>query len=331
MFAFIPKPMPLRVDPGVKDAGVIVRLSLLVCVLFCFGSNAHAVDYVFRADVDRDSLTVGDPFHLILTLELPEDASPEVIPEIALPEAFRVLDAPNARLEQAGQGRRRWVQRIRLATFRPGETSISDLGLKVIPVSGDTIDLSDDPISLLIQSVKPDSLRDIIDVKAPVPIEAVVPVWVWLALVLLILLVVGLVLRKRRRREKQGSEPEVVVVDWFEAVRALMASDLIPNRAFDAYYTRLSEALRRYIEQSVGVDAMERTTHEIRGDLTDAGVAEVHVLGIEGFLTEADLVKFAKSEPSAEQARADGDRALALMKAIRPERDPATVDEVVAG
>jgi hypothetical protein len=91
---------------------------------------------------------------------------------------------------------------------------------------------------------------------------------------------------------------------------------LIASGEFGTYYTRLSEALRRFIEQRTKVEAMERTTFEIRRDLIAVRMTEREVLDVEHFLNHADLVKFAKFEPDKARAEEDGDQILSLMGRI---------------
>lgn len=284
---------------------------------------APADPYAFRATVDRDSITVGDPIHLRLALELPDSIRPEVVPEIRLPESVRVLDAPEAVRQPAADGRSRWTQTIRLTSYRPGEAVLEDLSLKILPPGGDTLTLSDHPISILVRSVRPDTLQDILDVKRPVSLEPVIPAAVWVSVGLILAAIVGLWLWLRRRAG--GTEPDVpapVVVDWFDEVKRLRRAGLIERGEFDAYYTRLSEAFRRFLEDETGVDAMERATFEIRADLERAAFSGARILEIEAFLNEADLVKFAKFQPDAGRADEDGKRVLGLMRAIRDERAP---------
>ena len=163
-------------------------------------------------------------------------------------------------------------------------------------------------------------------------IDAEIPVWVWLVLIVLIVLAVSYVLWRRRAIGEAGATTVVVVVNWFDEVKKLQESGLIEAGDFDSYYTRLSEALRRYIEQRTGVEAMERATFEIRGDLERADLSSGRILEVEGFLDEADLVKFAKFEPDSVKARQDGDLVLALMDGIDDERtqsdQPELKDEV---
>ncbi len=72
------------------------------------------------------------------------------------------------------------------------------------------------------------------------------------------------------------------------------------------YYTRLSEVMRRFLEDRLAVDSLDRTTAEVAADLRrapeppDPGIRE----GIIGFLEAADLVKFARAEPPLPEASA---------------------------
>jgi hypothetical protein len=289
--------------------------------LFLLCGTVTSEPYSFSATVDRDSISVGDPLNLILTLELPTDAKPTVIPEISLPESFRIQGTQDAVRDPVGEGRSRWTQSIKLTGFRTGEFEIPGIRLKVSEVPGDTTVLSDDPIPILVQSIRPEDLADILDVKQPVSIDAVIPFWIWGLLVLLVALLVGYLIWRRRRKVQEFPIESTVVVDWFDEVRKLCFSGLIEAGEFDVYYTRLSEALRRFIEQRSGVEAMERTTFEIRSDLVQVGMADTHILGVESFLNEADLVKFAKFEPNGARAVEDGDRVLALMVGIEKARE----------
>jgi hypothetical protein len=293
----------------------VIRLFLPIFACLLLRGTVASEPYSFSASVDRDSISVGDPIHLILSLELPSNATPTVVPEIGMPESFRILGNPDAVREDLGEGRTRWTQSIKLTSFRPGETEIPEIRLKISETPGDTTVLSDDPITILVQSIKPDDLTDIVDVKHPVSIEAEIPAWAWLFLIPFVL-PIGFWVWWRNRSKGSAPEPVAVVVNWFDEVRKLCNSGLIEKGEFDAYYTRLSEALRRFIEQRSGVEAMERTTYEIRNDLARAEMTEAHILGVEGFLNEADLVKFAKFEPNKTRAVEDGDRVLILMTGL---------------
>ena len=70
---------------------------------------------------------------------------------------------------------------------------------------------------------------------------------------------------------------------------------------------RLSEILRRYLEDGFGVAALEETTEEILFDLERHGFDRATVKQIGALCGESDLVKFAKHEPTIEECkRLDG-------------------------
>jgi hypothetical protein len=318
--------MPRKADPVIP----VTRLCfpLLICILL-LGSSAASEPYSFQVTVDRDSITVGDPFVLTLLLEHPATTGLSVDPDVRLPETFRVQEMMDAVREEAGDGRARWTRSVRLTSYRPGEAEIPVIRVKVSSAPGDTTELSDDPIPILVQSVKPEGLTDIRDVKQPVSIESVLPFWVWASILLLTAALAAYFLWWRRRSSGADQTHVIVIVDWFAEVRKLRGSGLIASGDFDTYYTRLSEALRRFIEQRTKVEAMERTTHEIRGDLIDTGMAERGLLDVEHFLNHADLVKFAKFEPDAARAEEDCGAILALMVRIDEKFKPSASDESV--
>src|SRR5690606_5720932 len=75
------------------------------------------------------------------------------------------------------------------------------------------------------------------------------------------------------------------------------------------YYLRLTEILKGYLQGRFGVDALDRTTDEIRRDLelvrkgADLGGLESRELI--RFLQDCDLVKFARYAPPVEDAGQD--------------------------
>ena len=68
------------------------------------------------------------------------------------------------------------------------------------------------------------------------------------------------------------------------------------------YYSGLSDILRRYLERRSGVEALEKTSSEIRADL-EKKTFDKDVMDMIGeVLDRSDLVKFAKFAPGHELA-----------------------------
>ncbi|MBI5685291.1 MAG: DUF4381 family protein [Verrucomicrobia bacterium] len=167
--------------------------------------------------------------------------------------------------------------------------------------------------------------NDIRDIKADVLILP--PWWVWALLVLAaaaVVLVVWLVLKKRRQEAKEVFVPRQNAVEEarerLEAARKLMLAGEI-----EAFYIAVSDAVRQYIERQFRLRAAEQTTEEFLQDMTRSQrMRPTHKELLEEFLTQCDLVKFARFRPGPK----DMEAALAAATRFVDETVP---QEVVSG
>jgi hypothetical protein len=83
----------------------------------------------------------------------------------------------------------------------------------------------------------------------------------------------------------------------------LLAEDLLAKGEVKLFHLRISDILRHYIENRFGLKAPERTTEEFLLELSQAEstanvLLSIHKNLLADFLSQCDLVKFAKHEPS---------------------------------
>lgn len=78
-----------------------------------------------------------------------------------------------------------------------------------------------------------------------------------------------------------------------DAINSIKAERLVVSEDQKAYYTRLTDTLRKYIEERFGFNAMEMTTSEIIENLRQTGDNKM-TEELKELFTTADLVKFAK-------------------------------------
>ena len=72
----------------------------------------------------------------------------------------------------------------------------------------------------------------------------------------------------------------------------------------EEFYTRLSDIVRQYLEGQMGLRAPERTTEEFLYEVSrDQSLSSDHRELLGAFLQEADLVKFARHQPGAEEMK----------------------------
>jgi hypothetical protein len=124
--------------------------------------------------------------------------------------------------------------------------------------------------------------------------------------ILLFLIVVALVFlgyyfwKKRQPKEKEIYIPKIPPFDMaMQNLKELDNARLLKEGNVKEYYVRLTDILRRYIEDELNIPAMESTTFEIMGTLRNKDISKETKEKIEELLKESDFVKFAKYEPES--------------------------------
>jgi hypothetical protein len=116
----------------------------------------------------------------------------------------------------------------------------------------------------------------------------------------------GLKFLKRFRRSK--NEPEIVTIPdpahiiAFRELEKLRDEKLWQSGEVKMYYTRVTEILRQYLENRFRIWSLELTTRETLDALVKNGFKKDTTYNqLKSILTSADLVKFAKYTPGAEE------------------------------
>lgn len=130
-------------------------------------------------------------------------------------------------------------------------------------------------------------------------------------------------------RKSPGISPGDVKAEtpWEKAVNALnklQAEGLLNQGRFDLFFTKLSDILRRYIEEQFEIKAPEMTTEEFLYFVRDKNKLSVaHTEVLKDFLTSCDLVKFAQYAPTAQEA----EKSFLIAKRFVDETKPVAVTE----
>ena len=162
------------------------------------------------------------------------------------------------------------------------------------------------------------------DIKAPVDLGGGMPAWVWglIGALLALAFAGGLYWWLERRQRPAAPLPPPPPKDYLAEFSRIAGMCLLERGGTKVYYSLLAETLRRFLEEHLGVEAMERTTGEIAQALKAQGGDPALSAQIERFLSAADLVKFARLTPAEGEAgqmpeagKAIVRRALELRKA----------------
>lgn len=103
-----------------------------------------------------------------------------------------------------------------------------------------------------------------------------------------------------------------------EALEKLHGEKLWQNDKHKLYYSGLSDILRTYLAGRFGVGAMEMTTDEIDDALHTIEIEQKQKMNLLAVLRDADLVKFAKATPEAEENELAYHKAYHFVEETKP-------------
>ncbi len=159
------------------------------------------------------------------------------------------------------------------------------------------------PLTLIVATIQVDTTKDIQDVKAP--LEIPFP-WLLAAIIFAIvamLAVTGYYVYKYYQKKKHPVEKEKVIMKIpphelaLKELKALDERHLWQEGKVKDYHSEITEIIRKYFEARFGFLALEMTTSEVLKSLQNSpGGTEILDL-TKKFLSNADLVKFAKFIP----------------------------------
>ena len=150
-------------------------------------------------------------------------------------------------------------------------------------------------------------------------------IWVILILILIAVFVYYFVFRKKPIVDQE--EPIVQIPPYDEAIEKLKKLDnklLWQNNQIKKYYSELTEIIRDFIEKELKIPALEITTQELIEALSNIDKSETFQIDKEttrklnSLLSEADLVKFAKSTPLSHEIEDDRKDAENILNDLKP-------------
>ena len=124
------------------------------------------------------------------------------------------------------------------------------------------------------------------------------------------------------RRPRPAPPPPPARPPWeiaFEELYDLRHAGLVAEARFAEHFDRVSDIVRKYLGGRFGFDGLESTTREVLYVLRRVSPPLEPLDSIETFLRQADLVKFAKTVPSAEDCELALTRAERIISTTLPE------------
>ena len=292
------------------------RLFAIALLLLAGATAAAQQTPRVTAYVEPDSIAIGDRFDyvidvekdLVQVVEFPEFEDPKG--QIELVESL-----PVDTLERDGR-HLKLRKRYRLAAFDEGHYNLGTA--HVLYADKNILDTlsSRDSIYLKVGTFEIDSTsQSIYDVKdlhnLPFRLGEIRTYLIWGAAALLLLAAAawGLMRWLRSRGKRIGdlfrpAPPLPPHVAAIQALEALHNQKLWQNNRHKQYYSGITDILRTYIAARWEIGAMEMTSDEIIAAMQPVELPDKARMDLTAILRVADLVKFAKAAPEAEENEA---------------------------
>ena len=272
------------------------------------------------ASVDKQTAYIGDliDYTIIITY----DSTVHLTPPAAGANlgGFDVKDYEFGEEKTLADGRRRQILQFKLRTFTTGEYIIPPLPIEYNLPDSTRKYISADPIKINVKSMLAEGAEA--DTLKPRPPKEQATLagsgkTIWIIMGIAAIIMAGVTIYLFRRKKKQEEGPYVDPRPPWEiayADLALLKEQNMPGKGeVKPYYFELSEIMRRYLGKKFDFNAVDLTTSEIGYVLDEILPAEELRREIIAFLDHADLVKFAKYVPPAEQPNADWDAAYTMV------------------
>lgn len=284
------------------------RLIFTIILFISFITFSYGQNVTVTSSFDSSRIYIGDQIKFTLTVDKPEGLKLHMpILKDTLTKNIEILSGP--RIDSTLQnGRVKLREKYTVTSFDSGHYSVkplfvetkSEAGLKRFYSDYSVLDVT------RIKIAPADSTTRIFDIveprRAPITLAEVLP---WFLLIILLAAIAWSVIRYLRKlqKDKVGEEayipPDPAHVIAFRELEQLKNEGLWQKGETKKYYTRLTEILRQYLENRFAVYSLELTSSETLDALIKTGFKKNGSYNIlKSVLSGADLVKFAKYNPS---------------------------------
>lgn len=265
-----------------------------------------------------DSLQVGDTFDFAITLDKIQQYDGVSFPDSThFGVSFEIRSRQQFKLSEYKDS-----VYYELQFFGTADTLIPKLPVQLVQ-NKDTSIYYTRPVPIGFKSVlaeNDDSLRPL------KPIFEFARAWWPYLLGLLLLAIAGyygyhyyLKWKKEQEKEKERSTftptPfENPLKEFRESIKKLENAELNTQEDYKMFYSDLGDAIRQYYESLYNLPALESTSSELLNMLRNGSIDQDLISDTSAVLQEADMVKFAKFNPTPKQAKRALDKAYNFLE-----------------
>lgn len=296
----------------------IKQYVLILILLISFGSFSQELPIV-KAKADTTKIRIGEQINYQITIENADKGVQ--FPELELDSLGRIEIVESKPIDTLKE---KLIRKYVLTSFDSGQYVIPPQRIRIWSQEYLTDSILVDVATVAIDTTK----------QAMFPIKAIQRepytfedfkkyLWWLLGALLLIALILYFVLRKKKTPE----EIEAAIPPYELALKRLKeldAKELWQKNKIKQYYVELTDIVRTYIERELNIPALESTTDELVETMTDfntsssLNIPEETIDRLNSFLSDADLVKFAKFKPLINEIELHRQDARKVLDDLKP-------------
>ena len=285
------------------------QILYFILILFVF-PTLHAQEV--KVATSTKNIKIGEQIEYKISVQAPADAT-VVFPEGQTFGALEMVKTnPTDTLKEAGKFR--LEKAYYLTQFDEGKYTIPQQKIQISHK-----DFYTDSLLVEVHNVAVDTLKQpLYDAKpiADVTSPSSSLLWLWIVLGIVALLLTAaasyfFVFRKKKLSAEEERKKLLPFERAIQDLKDLQNSKYLIESQHKAYYTRLTDIVKEYLEDEVHILAKESTTDELLAKINDLQQnGKLHlsaetISNLKRVLQNADLVKFAKSKPSDSNAEYD--------------------------
>ena len=279
-----------------------------------FAWSGFAERHVAVAKVDTAHVQIGEHINLRVSLQT-SDQNLVIFPVLSDTMDTRIVFISVTPLDTVSDKRNQtttYSRTFTLSIFEPGIYDFPEIPFFIkTPTDSDYSEVYTNPLTITVGAPEVDMEAGIKDIKTvwriPLTFREILP-YLLMALGLALITLAGIyVYRKWKNKEPLfafAAKPVVPAhIEALDNLEKLRLKQLWQNNLVKEYYTELTDILRIYIERELQICAVEMTSDELIDAIdTSALPNKTELLKLlENTLPIADLVKFAKSVPLADE------------------------------
>jgi hypothetical protein len=301
------------------------RFVVITGLLLFSLSGARGQQVTVNASVDLQTISLGDWIRYSVAITAPENfriTVPQMKDSIG---AFDIVQQDSITATETN-GVRTYTKNFVVTKFDSGMHEVPPYIVRFTDAGGKEGSAQSNAIPVVVHGIDVDTTQAIRDVKPQltVPMSAE-EIAMYIALALAIAAAgYGLYYYMKKRRERKSGVAEEEIPAIPPHVLAMLQLDELESKGLwqqgevKLFYSKATEIVRRYFERRYNILALEMTTGEVMEQLKRCAINNEVFTSVQNFLTDADLVKFAKHLPVASENESIIPTARAIVESTAP-------------